>query len=155
VRKIDTWLDAIVALVAIVAATVMFRGYYQAMTWIMARRLFQNQVVSVVAASVAVIYALASPSLRLLATDVMLECLGSALTALSVYRTRGLTPTPHATTWRLLAVTLTLLFFEKYNHENAKALIEDATGIPEGKRGFGWVALCLSRIRYPPRLQKE
>lgn len=88
-----------------------------AMTWVMARRLFQDQVVSVVAASVAVIYALASPSFRLLATDVMLECPGSALTALAVYLyMRTYTPTPNATTWRLLAVTLTLLFFEKYNY---------------------------------------
>ena len=87
------------------------------LTWVISRQFFRDPIVSVFAASVSIIFAFASPSFRLLATDVMLECLGSALTALAVYLyMRTYTPTPSKTTWRLLAVTLTLLFFEKYNY---------------------------------------
>ena len=87
------------------------------MTWVIARRFFADQITSIVAASVAVIFALASPAFRLLATDVMLECLGSALTALSIYfYMRTYRQPQNELNWRFLAITLTLLFFEKYNY---------------------------------------
>jgi hypothetical protein len=88
-----------------------------AMTWFITRRFFEDQSEGLFAASVAVIFALASPTFRFLATDVMLECLGSGLTALAVhFYMRSHAQPQDQRNWRLLAVTLTFLFYEKYNY---------------------------------------
>jgi hypothetical protein len=87
------------------------------MTWLITRSFFEDRRKSIFGAIVAVIYASASPSFRLLATDVMLECLGSALTAVSVYLFMQTYNGPsQKLKWRLLALVLTCLFFEKYNY---------------------------------------
>jgi hypothetical protein len=49
------------------------------MTWVIARSYFQDAILSFFASSIATTFAIASPLFRLLATDVMLECLGAAL----------------------------------------------------------------------------
>jgi hypothetical protein len=87
------------------------------MTWVIARSFFEDRADGIVAASVATIFALTSPTFRFLATDVMLECLGSALTALAIYFYMRCQAQPKSQLdWRLLAITLTLLFCEKYNY---------------------------------------
>jgi hypothetical protein len=58
-----------------------------------------------------------SPALALISTDVMLEGLGSGLSAMSLWAFMSAREKPAETwRWRLLAVALTLLFFEKYNY---------------------------------------
>ncbi|MEA3188242.1 MAG: hypothetical protein QOD99_2072 [Chthoniobacter sp.] len=70
-----------------------------------------------VAGSVAFVFAALSPAHRGYAIDFMLESLGSGLTAavLAAY-TFAAEARTSANRWRLLALMLTLLFFEKYNY---------------------------------------
>ena len=92
------------------AATVMLVG-------LIACRLFTDPIDRVTAGAVAVTFALASPAFRLLGADVMLEGLGAALTALSLIAYLRCETAPNdARRWRFLALTLTLLFFEKGNY---------------------------------------
>ncbi|MEO5720378.1 MAG: hypothetical protein ABIR71_02780 [Chthoniobacterales bacterium] len=59
---------------------------------------------------------LASPAVRSYGLDIMLESLGAALTLCVLHlflRARG---TPSVGAWRWFALTLTVLFFEKYNY---------------------------------------
>ncbi|MFT4276671.1 MAG: glycosyltransferase family 39 protein [Rhodopseudomonas sp.] len=88
-----------------------------AFVWLIARRLFADRSSGLFAAAVAVIFAAASPTFRLISTDVMLEGLGAGLSA------AGLWAYLHAETkpdlpgrWRLLALILTVLFFHKGNY---------------------------------------
>ena len=82
-----------------------------------ARRLFTERWPGNVAACVAAALVIASPAFRLLGSDVMLEGLGSGLTAFVVYAAMRVGARPKATRWwRLLAIGLTLLFLEKYNY---------------------------------------
>ncbi|MFO1060092.1 MAG: glycosyltransferase family 39 protein [Dongiaceae bacterium] len=59
---------------------------------------------------------LASPAHRAFAADVMLESLGAGLTMLVFYLYVASRQDQSIRTWRWLAITLTLLFFEKYNY---------------------------------------
>ena len=87
------------------------------MTWVIARRYFQNTLLSIFASSIATTFAIGSPLFRLFATDVMLECLGAALTSVVLYTfMRTYSEPDNPVRWRLLALFLTALFFEKYNY---------------------------------------
>jgi hypothetical protein len=87
--------------------------------------------------------AIASPAFRLLACDVMLECLGAGLTAAALWaygRALDATGAPDsgkdlASHWRRLALVLTALFFEKGNYW-----------------GLTVAALALSHATIEPRL---
>lgn len=60
---------------------------------------------------------LASPALRAYALDIMLESLGAALTLMAIYfYAVAREEAPAVRTCRRFAVTLTILFFEKYNY---------------------------------------
>jgi hypothetical protein len=81
------------------------------------RGLFRERIPGAFAASVAVILTAASPAFRLLASDVMLEGLGAGLSALALWAYLRVQQEPHRKLyWRVLALTLTALFFHKYNY---------------------------------------
>lgn len=85
--------------------------------WLTVDRLFNSRPAGIFAGGLAVIFALASPSFRLLGSDVMFEALGSALSALSLYLYLAAQSSPgDIKRWRTLAIVLTILFFEKYNY---------------------------------------
>jgi hypothetical protein len=83
-----------------------------------------DDALGIAAAAIAVTLAIASPAFRLFAADVMLECLGAALTAAALWAYgRAMRPTGAggvgngaASRWRVLALVLTALFFEKGNY---------------------------------------
>jgi hypothetical protein len=83
-----------------------------------------DRALGIAAAAIAVTLAIASPAFRLFAADVMLECLGAALTAAALWaygramRQTGAADAGDeaATRWRVLALVLTALFFEKSNY---------------------------------------
>jgi hypothetical protein len=87
------------------------------LSWMIARRLFAARLPGVLAGAVAVTLTAASPAFRLLAADVMLEGLGAGLSALALFAAMlaGAEPDRRAR-WRLLALTLTALFFYKGNY---------------------------------------
>jgi hypothetical protein len=87
------------------------------LSWVIARRLFAARLPGVLAGAVAVTLTAASPAFRLLAADVMLEGLGAGLSALALFAAMlaGAEPARRAR-WRLLALTLTALFFYKGNY---------------------------------------
>jgi hypothetical protein len=86
-------------------------------SWAIAGRLFAEMPERLVAGAVAVIFILGSPALRLLAADVMLETVGAGLTAFALYAYLRAVATPAgARWWRILGLTLTVLFFEKSNY---------------------------------------
>ena len=123
------------------------------LTWLIARRLFRDTVDSIFAASVAVIFAVASPTFRLLASDVMLECLGSALTALSVYLFMNTYSQPESKVrWRLLAVALTLLFLEKYNYWGLTVVALALTWMLQHRKE--WSAYAAVCRRYGPQVAR-
>jgi hypothetical protein len=84
----------------------------------------QDRTLGIAAAVIAVTLAIASPAFRLFAADVMLECLGAALTAAALWAYGRAMDAPvapdadkeAARRWRLLALVLTALFFEKGNY---------------------------------------
>lgn len=85
--------------------------------WLISVRLFADRLSAVTAGAVAVAFAIASPSLRLITADVMLEGLGGALSALCLYAYLRARETPAETGWwRVLAIALTVLFLEKANY---------------------------------------
>ncbi len=85
--------------------------------WLISIRLFADRLSAMTAGAVAVAFAIASPSFRLITADVMLEGLGSALSALCLYAYLRARETPaEARWWRVLAIALTILFFEKANY---------------------------------------
>lgn len=85
--------------------------------WMIARRLFSDRLQGITAGAVAVTLTIASPALRLLCTDVMLEGLGSALSALSILLfMRACAEPEDPRRWRLLALTLCALFLQKLNY---------------------------------------
>ena len=87
------------------------------LSWLITRRLFAARLPGVLAGAVAVTLTAASPAFRLLAADVMLESLGAGLSALALFAAMlaGAQPDWPAR-WRLLALTLTALFFYKGNY---------------------------------------
>jgi hypothetical protein len=87
------------------------------LSWLIARRLFAARLPGVLAGAVAVILTAASPAFRLLAADVMLEGLGAGLSALALFAAMLAGAEPDRPgRWRLLALTLTALFFYKGNY---------------------------------------
>jgi len=85
--------------------------------WFISLRLLDDTLERMTAGVVALVFYLGSPALRLLDSDVMLEGLGSALTAFALYAYILSTEAPGLTgRWRLFAVAMTLLFFEKANY---------------------------------------
>src|SRR5580700_2347056 len=86
---------------------------------LIARRMFSDRWIGNVAGALAVTFALASPGFRLIGADVMLEVPGAALTAFCIYaylRARAKAADESERWWGMLAIGLTLLFFEKYNY---------------------------------------
>jgi hypothetical protein len=78
--------------------------------------LFADLRTGMTAGAIAVALAIMSPAFRLITADVMLEGLGAALSCLCVYCYLRARETPERTLWwRLLALSLTALFFEKTN----------------------------------------
>lgn len=85
-----------------------------------------------------------SPAHRVFATDVMLESLGTGLTMLALYLYLVARQSPIKTwAWHGLAVTLTVLFFEKYNYWTLVSLAFAGDSMWTGRDalGRGWVAL--------------
>ncbi len=87
------------------------------LSWLIARRLFVASMPGILAGAVAATLTAASPAFRLLAADVMLEGLGAGLSALALFAAMLAGAEPERPTrWRLLALTLTALFFYKGNY---------------------------------------
>ena len=87
------------------------------LAWLIARRLFTDRLQGIVAGTVAALFVMASPLFRALASDVMLETLGAALTALVIWLYLRAVEAPHdEARWRAVALALTLLFLEKQNY---------------------------------------
>jgi len=87
------------------------------LTWLIARHLFADRLQGMVAGTVAALFVIASPLLRALAADVMLETLGAGLTALAIwFYLRAMEAPQDDARWRALALALTLLFLEKQNY---------------------------------------
>ena len=85
--------------------------------WLIARQAFRDRLLGIFAGCIAVTFALASPTFRRLGADVMLEGLGAGLSALAVWAyIAACRSNDSAAAWRLLAIVLTLLFFEKGNY---------------------------------------
>jgi len=88
-----------------------------ALTFLIVLHLLPDRRTGIVGGALAVTFALASPAFRLITADVMLEGLGAALTALCLYaylRARG--EPDNERWWGILALSLTVLFFEKSNY---------------------------------------
>ena len=85
--------------------------------WKIATRAFDDRSSGIVAGLVAVALVATSPALALLATDVMLEGLGSGLSAFCLWAFMAVyDESRKAARWRTLGIGLALLFFEKYNY---------------------------------------
>src|SRR5262245_3987609 len=80
---------------------------------LIARAASRDRIAGILAAAVTAILTLASPALRLLASDVMLEGLGAGLCAAALWAYGRARNDPRPATSRLLALLLTALFFEK------------------------------------------
>lgn len=86
-------------------------------TWKIAVRSLEEGVSGVVAGMAGVALVATSPALALISTDVMLEGLGSGLSALCLWLFMvALSDDGRPRHWRSLAIALTVLFFEKYNY---------------------------------------
>jgi hypothetical protein len=86
-------------------------------TFLIARRLFTDRLSGNIAGSIAIVFALASPAFRLISADVMLEGPGAGLTAFCLYAyVLAHDKTGRDNWWGVLAIGLTVLFFEKYNY---------------------------------------
>jgi hypothetical protein len=91
---------------------------------LLSKRGLRQRNLGMAASAVAVTLAISSPAFRLLACDVMLECLGAGLSAAALwaYDRAMVEMEPSADAreearrWRMLATILTLLFFEKGNY---------------------------------------
>jgi hypothetical protein len=106
---------------------------------------------------IALDFAMISPGGRIYATDVMLESLGAGLTmaSLACYA-RAVEQRESRTSWRLLAIVFTLLFFEKYNYwlivavslslAEAGVLLATVRG---WLRGVNLVAVLRGQLREP------
>lgn len=82
-----------------------------------ARRMVEDRVAGLLAGAVAVALIIASPALLLISTDVMLEGLGSGLTAMALWAfIRARQGPGRPLNWRIFALTLTALFFHKGNY---------------------------------------
>ena len=115
-----------------------------AFSWKIAMRSFEDAGSGIVMGLVAVALIATSPALALLSTDVMLEGLGSGLSAACLWAFIAACDEPEkAWRWRFLAIALTVLFFEKYNYwAIAVASIALTAFLIEPRvRSLSWVAL--------------
>lgn len=100
-------------------------------------------------AVVAGLFALTSPALRLLGSDVMLESFGAALSAAVLLAwMRCLENPSRIAGWRALGLLLTLLFFDKYNYW---ALAVAALVISKGHRALGLAVAVIKAASSIPR----
>jgi len=82
-----------------------------------ARRMVGDRIGGILAGAVAVAFIVASPALLLISTDVMLEGIGSGLSAMALWAfIRAWHGPGRPWDWRLFALTLTALFFHKGNY---------------------------------------
>jgi hypothetical protein len=106
---------------------------------------------------IALAFAMLSPGGRAYATDIMLESLGAGLTMLSLAcYTRAVEERDSTLRWRVLALVLTVLFFEKYNYwmiavaslavAEAPVLLQIVRGWMRGKDAR---SLALTQLREP------
>jgi len=117
--------------------------------WLITRRLFREQNAGIFAAGIAVILTAASPAFRLLASDVMLEGLGAGLSALVLWAYLGVEQEPdRELRWRVLALALTALFFEKYNYWGlATAAIAAALIFGNVREALKYIGAILEKAR--------
>lgn len=135
------------------------------LTAMLARRLFDDApggmspaarmaagAAGAVASAVAGALALASPAFRLLGSDVMLEALGAAWSALALLCfARAMDAPREAARWRLLGLALTLLFFHKGNYWGlVVASLLVAFAIERRAEVKALVRAVLSATRVPP-----
>src|SRR5204862_5352361 len=86
-------------------------------SFLIVRRMFADRIQSIYAGAVTVVFVMTSPALRLLSSDVMLEGLGAGLSAAALWALlRADADRNDTRKWRLLALILTALFFEKGNY---------------------------------------
>ena len=105
--------------------------------WLIVRRMFAARIAGIFAAAVAVILTAASPILRMISADVMLEGLGSGLSALALWAYLRANSEPgQPGHWRLLALTLTALFFHKGNYWGIVAAALAAAYVSEHARAL-------------------
>ncbi len=105
------------------------------------------------AGAIAFTFAALSPAHRVYATDCMLESLGAGLTMLALAtHARALEQEENANRWRVFALVLTLLFFEKYNYWMIAALALLAAHAPAAKalfRQWNWRQTLARQLRQP------
>ncbi len=112
-----------------------------------ARALFKDRAAGVLAAAVTATLTIASPALRLLASDVMLEGMGSGLSAAAIWSYGIARSGPSARwKWRLLAIILTALFFEKGNYWGLVAAALIAASLSADARW--WSALARATVAH-------
>lgn len=120
-------------------------------TWVIARRMFTDRLLGVTAGAVAMTLVMASPALRLLGTDVMLEGLGSGLSALGILLfMRACAQSEDARRWRLLALALGALFLHKMNYWGLAVAALALTAVVDGWSGWrarAWENIGAERAR--------
>ena len=113
--------------------------------WLIARRMSAARSTGVFSAAIAVILTAASPILRMISADVMLEGLGAGLSALALWAyLRANSEPDRPGNWRLLALALTALFFHKGNYWGIVAVSLAAAYFSEHARSLvdRWRALA-------------
>jgi hypothetical protein len=109
-------------------------------------RLFEDRVAAWFAATVAFVFVVASPAFRLLGSDVMFEAPGAALSALAILSYLAAQAQPQRPgRWRVVALTLTALFFLKSNYWGLAAAALAVAAIVDA--GFARVAPLLAPLR--------
>ena len=122
------------------AATVVLSG-------MIAYRLFAATVPAIAAGAFAVVLTAGSPAFRLLGSDVMLEGLGAALSALGLWLYLRVQSEPgRESGWRMLALTLTALFFHKGNYWGLLVVALAIAALAQG----GGAVLGRLRAALPP-----
>jgi hypothetical protein len=121
-----------------------------ALTWSIARRMYHDRMLGRVCAAVAAIFALASPTFRLISNDVMLEGLGAALSALAMLLfMRACAEPEDAGRWRWFALSLTALFYQKSNYWGLTAFSLAVAYVAQNPRAWRqWIppATAIARL---------
>lgn len=87
------------------------------LVWLIGLRLFSDTAQGALAGALGVAFAIVSPGFRLITADVMLEGLGAGLSCFCIYSYLRAREAPaQRRWWRILAIALTTLYFEKYNY---------------------------------------
>src|SRR5262249_8777891 len=119
-----------------------------ALTFLIARQLLADRRGGITGGALAVAFALASATFRLITADVMLEGLGAALTALCFYAYLRVRDEPESERWwGVMALSLTALFFEKSNYWLLTVVPLAIAQLSEDMRGwFDWTRARLAVI---------